>query len=69
MLSKHFDKETPVRRAVATSQKTVETYLNGGHNLPPDWNRVNIPAKKLCRRVSSVPPECDNSYDERYLLK
>ena len=38
MLSKHFDKETPVSRAVATSRKAVETCLNGGHNLPPGWN-------------------------------
>ena len=24
-----------IHRAVATSQKDVETHLNGGHNLPP----------------------------------
>ena len=36
------------------SQKTVEMRLNGGHNLPfHGWNRVDLSAKKLQRRVSS----------------
>ena len=38
-------------RDVALSQKTVETRLNGGHNLSPPagWNRVNLSAQKLWR--------------------
>ena len=42
-------------RAVATYQKTVETRLNGGHNLlPPGYNRVFIFAKKLWRRAKDL---------------
>ena len=43
--------------AVATSQKDVETRLNGGHNLPlpPGWYRVNRSAKR-CGDVSPARP-------------
>ena len=43
----------------ATSQKTAETQLNDGHNLPPSPLTVGIGltylTKKMWRRASSVP--------------
>ena len=61
LLPLQLPKNTLKIRALATSKKMR---LIGGHNLPPPQapglNKVNISAKKMYRRVSSVPLYCYN---------
>ena len=46
----------PLFKAVAASKKDLETHLIDEQiPPPPGLNRVNLSAKKMWRRVSSVP--------------